>query len=174
MDRLMADPLPKVESLEDAFERARVAIAALKQTPVKDRAEARRRSAQIISMQRETAGIARDVAEADAAAVAAARIANSTGAAVVDTELLGELLGELGKTVAQHTKDTVEPLKQRIAELEARPVLEDAGVWQERALYRPGHVVTYKGSAWVCREANSTARPGKSDVWRLMVKSEQR
>jgi len=65
-------------------------------------------------------------------------------------------------------------LEARILEFEKRAVLEDGGTWQERAPYRPGQVVTYKGSAWVCREANSNTRPGKSDCWRLMVKSDQR
>ena len=66
------------------------------------------------------------------------------------------------------------PLIARIAELEARPSLEDAGVWDQAKLYRPGHVTTHDGSAWVCKEANSNARPGTSNAWRLMVKSKGR
>ena len=85
---------------------------------------------------------------------------------------------DLGEQIVQAVADGLRPvlrkLEERIAELEKRPMLEDAGVWQERAVYRPGQVTTYKGSAWVCRQANSNERPGKSDVWRLMVKSEQR
>jgi hypothetical protein len=82
---------------------------------------------------------------------------------------LGHVL-DAHKFMAEHCRK----LEARILAFEQRPVLEDAGVWQERALYKPGAVVTYKGSAWVSREANSNARPGKSSCWRLMVKSEQR
>jgi hypothetical protein len=61
-------------------------------------------------------------------------------------------------------------LKARINELEARPLLEDAGVWNQSTVYRPGQTVTCGGSAWVCKEANSNGKPGTSDSWRLMIK----
>jgi hypothetical protein len=166
----MAEPLPK--TLEDAFAKTRLAVNALKRAKPATEAERRRRSAEIISMQRQAAEAAHRVADADAAVDAAKRL--NVPADVVDKALLEELLPELARSVAQHVRETVEPLKKQITQLEARPVLEDGGVWAERALYHRGHVVSYKGSAWVCHEANSNTRPGKSNAWRLMVKSEQK
>ena len=91
----------------------------------------------------------------------------------LDKGFLEQLLPELARSVAQHVKNVTAPLKERIAELEARPVLEDAGIWRESAVYKPGHVVSFKGSAWTCQQPNSNARPGKNNCWRLMVKSDQ-
>ena len=60
-------------------------------------------------------------------------------------------------------------LTARVIELEARPSLEDAGVWDEREQYRLGEVVTHDGSAWVFR-GTKNGRPGHSNSWRLLVK----
>jgi hypothetical protein len=103
-----------------------------------------------------------------------ARANGSNGPHVVATGLSDEIITALANGLVPFLRELLEPLKQRIDELAQRPVLEDAGAWQERAFYRRGHVVSFKGSAWVCQQANSNTRPGKSDIWRLMVKSDQR
>src|SRR5262249_12837530 len=129
------------------------------------------RSAEIIRMQREVADVSHQIADADAAADAQKRL-NADAHAGSEGLSDGEVTA-LAKGLVDWLKPQLDTIKHDITELGKRPVLEDAAFWQERAVYRPGQVVTYKGSAWVCREANSNARPGKSDVWRLMVKSDQ-
>ena len=45
----------------------------------------------------------------------------------------------------------------------------DAGVWKEGATYAAGDGITSGGSFWIA-QADTTAKPGKSDEWRLAVK----
>lgn len=45
----------------------------------------------------------------------------------------------------------------------------DVGVWKEGASYVAGDGVTSAGSFWIA-QADTSARPGKSDEWRLAVK----
>ena len=45
----------------------------------------------------------------------------------------------------------------------------DAGVWKEGAAYSRGDGVTLGGSFFIA-QADTTAKPGKSDDWRLAVK----
>ena len=45
----------------------------------------------------------------------------------------------------------------------------DAGVWKEGATYVAGDAVSHGGSLFIA-QADTTARPGKSDEWRLAVK----
>ena len=49
--------------------------------------------------------------------------------------------------------------------------LYDAGTWKPDGDYMPGDVVTHKGTMWVARAA-TTARPGASEDWRLMIKTQ--
>jgi hypothetical protein len=67
-------------------------------------------------------------------------------------------------------------LAARVAALEAAlsGCLKDGGTWKPAKAFVPGMVVTYRGVMWVCQEANSNTRPGTSDHWRLMEKSEGR
>lgn len=48
-------------------------------------------------------------------------------------------------------------------------VMLDAGVWREGAAYVAGDAVSHGGSLFIA-QAETTARPGKSDEWRLAVK----
>ena len=48
-------------------------------------------------------------------------------------------------------------------------VVLDAGVWKEGASYVAGDAVSHGGSLFIA-QAETTARPGKSDEWRLAVK----
>ncbi len=76
----------------------------------------------------------------------------------------------LFKAIATGIMPYINALQQRVADLEARPSLEDAGIWDAKTLYRPGHVVTSNGSCWVCKVNCANAKPGASDCWRLLVK----
>ncbi len=63
----------------------------------------------------------------------------------------------------------IRELYQRIEELERRPFLNEAGVWEAGKAYGVGMVVSDHGSAWVCK-APTWKRPGDSSDWRLLVK----
>ncbi len=71
--------------------------------------------------------------------------------------------------VAEVTASHIRELYQRIEELERRPFLNEAGVWEQGKAYGAGMVVSDHGSAWVCK-APTCQRPGESDQWRLLVK----
>lgn len=57
----------------------------------------------------------------------------------------------------------------KIREIKTSLVL-DAGVWKEGTVYTAGDGVTSAGCFWIAQTATSS-RPGKSDDWRLAVKS---
>jgi integrin beta 3 len=48
-------------------------------------------------------------------------------------------------------------------------IVLDAGIWKEGTIYNPGDGVTLGGSFFIA-QIKTTARPGKSDDWRLAVK----
>jgi hypothetical protein len=60
-------------------------------------------------------------------------------------------------------------LVQRIEELERRPHLKYLGVWDSSKTYRPGDIVTVKGSLWHCDETTTMRPPGSA--WTLCVKA---
>jgi hypothetical protein len=47
------------------------------------------------------------------------------------------------------------------------PVNQD--LWAEGKSYVPGDVVSWEGSAWICKDATTAARPGVSAIWRQLV-----
>src|SRR5262245_26530901 len=61
-------------------------------------------------------------------------------------------------------------LEERIRELEQRPLLEDAGIWNRSTEYHPGQCVTFDGSYWVCKTMHRHGKPGETDCWRLLVR----
>ena len=66
-----------------------------------------------------------------------------------------------GRTLRWAIGDTVHEIKTAI--------VLDAGVWKEGASYVAGDGVTLGGSFFIAQTA-TTAKPGKSDDWRLAVK----
>lgn len=78
---------------------------------------------------------------------------------------------------ADYIEKTVKPIAERIValenrvkELEDRPVMEYAGVWDQKKVYGSGKFVTDGGSLWHSRRANVGERPGNGDAWTLAVK----
>ena len=63
---------------------------------------------------------------------------------------------ELVRAVAGAMAAHVRELHQRIAQLEARPYLNEQGVWEQNKAYGVGMVVTDHGSAWVCRRRRAS------------------
>lgn len=60
---------------------------------------------------------------------------------------------------------------ERIAELEARPVMKYAGIWNHGKVYGAGNFVTDSGSVFHAQRASVGERPGSgSDAWVLAVK----
>lgn len=80
-----------------------------------------------------------------------------------------------GLTTAMHDHFTkmlhiaVEPLKQRIKELEQFP-FEYKGTWQAETEYRKNNVITMNGGLWVCLNTRTRERPPSSH-WQLAVKA---
>jgi len=66
-----------------------------------------------------------------------------------------------GRTLRWAIGDTVHEIKTA--------VVLDAGVWKEGANYAAGDGVTLGGSFFIA-QAETSAKPGKSDDWRLAVK----
>lgn len=65
--------------------------------------------------------------------------------------------------------DTLEP---KVAELEAKPELHDAGPWKAGAVYQPGAIVSYKGGGWICSTPHvAVGTDLNHEAFRLLVKS---
>jgi hypothetical protein len=55
------------------------------------------------------------------------------------------------------------------ARIAAQPSVHHAGTWKEGA-FKGGALCTHAGSLWLAKRA-TTARPGQSDAWQLIVKN---
>ena len=62
-----------------------------------------------------------------------------------------QLADAIGKALAEYVAAKVDPLLERIAELEERKGLHDAGVWQGRQGLRRGRVVYARGLVLGCQ-----------------------
>jgi hypothetical protein len=64
----------------------------------------------------------------------------------------------------------IEALEQRLADTQTNNSTAYRGVWcEEDVPYRPGELVTHKGTLWHAWKVTSD-RPGASNDWQLMVK----
>jgi len=83
-----------------------------------------------------------------------------------------EQVGRAIKTASVTTADGGRTLRwaigETVHEIKTAIVL-DAGVWKEGAAYVAGDGVTLGGSFFIA-QSDTTAKPGKSDEWRLAVK----
>jgi hypothetical protein len=61
------------------------------------------------------------------------------------------------------------PLRAKVAELEARPVIKFCGPWRSGAAYPKDGLIVYGGSLWIALR-DTTARPNASDDFQLVVK----
>ena len=84
----------------------------------------------------------------------------------------GEQVARALKTATMTTPDGGRTLRWAVGdvvhEIKTALVL-DAGIWREGASYAAGDAVTHGGSLFIA-QADTAARPGKSDDWRLAVK----
>lgn len=163
----MAEPITINNAVKDASE----AIAALKRVRPRSDVEARTLCAELLKANQ----LFVDASKAAIDTSVEARIANAKRAPVageatsLSNEVVAALAAGLVPFLGEFVAEALSPLKERLDTLEARPLLEDAGVWDEKTAYPPGRVVTHDGSAWVSRQLNSRAKPGTSGVWRLLV-----
>ena len=85
---------------------------------------------------------------------------------------IDEQVGRALKTATFTTPDGGRTLRwavgEAVHEIKTAIVL-DAGVWKEGTAYATGDGVTLGGSLFIA-QANTTAKPGASDDWRLAVK----
>ena len=71
---------------------------------------------------------------------------------------LGVLCRGMAPAIREYVGGETAPLERRLQELElrlaaleARPSIQDKGIWQCGAFYGPGDIVSRHGSAWICR-----------------------
>ena len=83
----------------------------------------------------------------------------------IDTRDLRKRYDE-GRTIRRTTRYTNG--RELVREIKTRVILYRK-VWREGE-YEGGDVVTWGGSAWHCEVEKTTAKPGDSSDWRLMVK----
>ena len=78
---------------------------------------------------------------------------------------LDRVLAKMGQMIGAELK----PLRERIAELEAR---EWAGVWEAGKSYAKGAIVSHGGSGWLALRQYPDGKPGDgaNSGWRLIVK----
>jgi hypothetical protein len=88
-----------------------------------------------------------------------------------DIEQQRVFLKTIGRFVSDQIRKAVEPLKERIAELEMTGI-KFVGTYQRAAQYVRGDVVNHDGGMWVCTcDTPPQEVPGKSVCWQLSVKS---
>ena len=83
-----------------------------------------------------------------------------------------EQVGRAFKTATVTTADGGRTLRWAIGDTVheiTTAIVLDAGVWKEGTTYVPGDGVTLGGSFFIA-QAETSAKPGKSDDWRLAVK----
>ena len=84
------------------------------------------------------------------------------------------VLGVLAESLLALKKDCnarIEALEQRVTALEARPSVQDKGIWKPGEFYQPGDIVSRAGSAWICRGSHMAVGDDLShDHFRLLVK----
>ena len=91
-----------------------------------------------------------------------------------DIEQQKLFLKTVGRFVRDEVQKAVEPLKERIAELEMTGI-KFVGTYERAAQYCRGDVVNFDGAMWVCTcETPPHEVPGKSVCWQLSVKSPSR
>lgn len=139
-------------------------IAALRRAKPQSAAEERVRATELCRLN----GILEAAARQAIDAGAAKRLSN--GGANPPDVFSKEVLGALARGLYDWLGPILADQEKRIAELQARPTLQDAGVWGEEKVFHPGDIVSHDGSAFICKETNAKARPGQSDCWRLLVK----
>lgn len=71
---------------------------------------------------------------------------------------------------SRHVKE-MKALRERVAALESKPQLHDAGVWKAGVRYEAGAVVSHQGSAWVNAVAHDAVGSDLDHTcFRLLVK----
>lgn len=77
--------------------------------------------------------------------------------------------GAVAREVLAAVEDEVSELRTRVDALEAHGV-KYCGVHQRAMTYTRGDVVTHSGSGWIVVADKTTATPGDSSAWQLMIK----
>lgn len=85
---------------------------------------------------------------------------------MLDAKAFGQ---EIAAMVRAHVAERIEPLEQRIGELEAAR-LAFKGVWQASTIYRRGDLATREGAIWHCNRDGTSDRPGDGTGWQMAVK----
>ena len=80
-------------------------------------------------------------------------------------------LARMSRQVGEWMREVVQPLMDRIDELEAREFVGLVGPWREGQEYKRGSVVLSGGSSWIAEAPFPNAKPGVAESgWRLCAK----
>lgn len=90
-------------------------------------------------------------------------------------KMVAALMESIAPILHAHIKKqierAVEPLRERIKELEVNPPFSYRGIWNATETYGSNSFVTSAGSVWFSKRANTATRPGTDpSAWVLAVK----
>jgi hypothetical protein len=106
------------------------------------------------------------------AAAAAYAKKNPREAAIIEAVCSG-IVPEIADFIDNRIKalrDEIKKLTSQVDELQNRPTLLDAGVWEQGKTYRAGSLVSHQGGGWIAQAETKGVRPGDGGLWRLAIK----
>lgn len=169
MGRHVSEPLPPVETVEDAMRHASEQLRALKKAKPQNAAEARLHSAELVRLQQELISATHRATDA-----AAAKRLNGSNGAQPAKGLSGFTASQVGavmRILAAALTPYFNALDKRLAALEQHAVKYE-GIWDETKTYSSGSLITFAGGLWHCTDTNVGVRPGSgSSSWTLANKS---
>ncbi len=88
----------------------------------------------------------------------------------VTRAFLTKVLLALAKGIATAINERLAPMEARIAQLEQKPVVKYAGIWQQSKTYPEGSLITHAGGLWLATETTSGTPGTDASGFRLVVK----
>ncbi|HEY0876470.1 MAG TPA: hypothetical protein VGD94_23555 [Vicinamibacterales bacterium] len=116
-------------------------------------------------------GAAKDAYDARTKALKAAGPRESQGGLVRFAEDLAATTFAFVKKALAPRDERLTALEQRVQQLEQRPAVAYSGTYDATKAYHEGALVTRNGGLWLATMASTGETPGRSDAWRLVVKS---
>ena len=90
--------------------------------------------------------------------------------ATISQATMGKMATVIAEVTRKYIRDVVKPLHERIAALEARPVVRYMGVFAPGRSYPEGAMVTHGGSVWHAEKLTASTPGSSPEDWVLAVK----
>lgn len=84
-------------------------------------------------------------------------------------DVLFKLMSEMNERNKARNQ-RLDALEAKVKELESKPLLKYAGVWQSGKTYGEGRLVTHGGSLWLATETTADTPGNDGSGYRLIVK----